>query len=179
MRAGQQPHQKIGNRERGHDDLGAEPECEQGERSEVEPSARRTASAPLGPQEQEERSKVESGSERFRTLGYVDHRLGLQRMQGKHGGYSQGEEVQPGRAAKPENLTREEEDQQRGGEVDGQIRQVKGQRRRSRSPIVDGKGEIGENALAVYGVEDRGRREEVREMPNAVAELHRVQVIEL
>ncbi len=135
--------------------FGAETQCKHSERGGIQSRARRAAPAPLRAEKQEQRSEVEGGSERLCALGYVDHCLGLQRVQRKHGGHSHGQEVPPGRAAKPENLTREEEDQQRGGEVDGQVRRMKGKRRWPCSPVIEGKGEIGEHALAVNRVQDR------------------------
>jgi hypothetical protein len=64
-------------------------------------------------------------------------------MQRKHRGHRQRQPAPTHTAAEREDLPCEEEYQQRGGEMNGQIRRVIGERVEPGKPVVEGKGEIG------------------------------------
>ena len=64
-------------------------------------------------------------------------------MQRKHSGHRQRRQVPTHMAAEREDLPCEEEYQQGGGEMNGQIRRVKGEGVEPGKPVVEGKGKIG------------------------------------
>jgi hypothetical protein len=127
---------------------------------------------------QEQRAEVQGGSEQFRTLGNVDHGLGLNRMKREFGGHAQSPTLSTGRTGKGKHLPSEDEDQQRRGQMNRQIRQMERQGGEPRGPVVEGKREFSQRAPAVNRAGNRGCREKIAEVMNIAIELNSAHIVE-
>ena len=100
-------------------------------------------------------------------------------MKREHRGHGHSQEVAASRAAKRENPARKQEEQQRGGKMNREVRRMVDEWIASGEPVIEGEGEFGENPRTVECLHHRRQGEEVAEIAKTEIELNRARIVEL